>query len=236
MDLRKEAELWSAYRAVRGEDSRNALFDFYWEWLQEATFHHLRRRHCPAQYEEVLSLVSERVLTKTFPSISESSPPPRTCLRRTIRLATNDALRTLCVTGRGQHGRAEKINDARTALSQSLGNRPTDAEVAVHLGISEVEVIAADTEPRQVQWDDTGTKMHNRRNCRPAHNFDHLTHGMKPESKRILSLYYIEGYTLKEVGVEMDMKATLVEARLKKIRQFLKKKHGYTEALAELYR
>ena len=173
-----------------------------------------------------------------------------------IRGAILDELRALDWVPRSTRAKSREIERAQTALENELGRSPEKAEIARHLEISEQElyhalddvsstcilsldeVVYPDDDNRQVPRIETvcdrnslsvlGIIEKGELHSFLVHAIDHLT----PQEKLVISLYYFEELTLKEIGEVMvisESRVSQIHTRaVKKLRTMVRERFALT--------
>lgn len=234
-----DAPLWDAYLKDRSDQNRNAIFEHYWPWIRRNVVIFLRQRGSMRYYPDVISYVAERFLATSIPKFDPSLGKLFSGSYRHYQLffGIMDAMRAVDPKTRRERHLCKNIDSRRTSLSHDLSRRPTDREVSADLGLSESELIAAGQENEtQGAWQENLTKKRpyydggKRDKPRPSplaetadvrQFFSDLTVSLNQENRDILWWYYVERWTMAEVGQKVGLTESGVSLRLKEIRRFL---------------
>jgi len=148
-----------------------------------------------------------------------------------IRGAILDELRTMDWVPRLVRSRTAKVDGARNALEMKLGRKPTQQEIAEHLGVDgeEYKKIHRDGSPVGVvslsrNWNRSdGNRelreidvIQDRRQVNPLNETqrrdlkDLITKGLSRAERLIVVLYYYEEMTMKEIGATLDLSESRV--------------------------
>jgi RNA polymerase sigma factor FliA len=152
------------------------------------------------------------------------------CVPR-IRGAMLDELRNTDWVPRLVRSRARKLAEASKILEDRLGRRPSDQELADHLGISigEVEKMALEAKAVTLvslnkKWSETDSAkelgeidvLEDQRSEDPTRRVQRndlmrlVTKGLNRKERLIIILYYYEELTMKEVGATLDLSESRV--------------------------
>lgn len=155
-----------------------------------------------------------------------------------IRGAMVDDLREKDLAPRSVRKREREVNEARTALEQSLGRPPTDAEIASHMGLDLAsywrwqEAMAAIShvsmdQPTSAGEEEDGARLSDVLSDSDAEGADSRLEReemleslkeaiakLKPHHRTVLALYYYEGLKLKDIAQVLD----LTESRISQLR------------------
>ena len=220
-----DALLWAAYQRDRSEANRNAILMFHWHSIELYMRSILRTRRFSSHLDAVLSRVAERTLSEAIPRFDPGRGIPFWFyLLPFLHGCIQDEHRSLDPMTYNQRTMAKLVGKTRHELACDLGRRPTDAEVADHLGISESTVIEIKPSPPQ----------DSRRAHRPYPNsglhqqFENWSQGLTTRSAQILWDYYFMGYSGTEIGRKFRMSPAAVSMSLANIRQFLREKRKKT--------
>jgi len=226
-----DAGLWEAYRANPTDGTRNAILEHHWDWVCRKVEVLLAKKRCGALCGSILSSVAERILANAIPEFDPSRGVLfKTYLSHHVSGAVANALR---MEGRGKRGRrlvAKTVERGRERMSQQLGRRPTDSEVAEHLGISEKVVIESASGELGIwcQATDattTGTRPARQVQCDldRKENFAEFTKSLPERSRTILWMYYFDGMTMADVGGRLGISKGLVRIILQKTLKLFRK-------------
>ena len=152
------------------------------------------------------------------------------CAQR-IRGAILDELRSMDWVPRLVRSRAHKMEDARAALEMDLGRRPTEGELAKKLHMSLVEYRKLQRDAKAVgvvslsrKWFESDSNrdfreidvLEDKRSEDPFHHFqkkdvkEWVTRGLSRAERLIITLYYFEDMTMKEIGEALALSESRV--------------------------
>ena len=247
-----EEGLWTKYLNGKRIRHRNRLVKYYWPWIKTIVDARLQGHGVRRYRDEILSYAVERVIVSAIPRYDPvMGTRPMTFLTRHVLGAIQDGLRRCDYLKRTARGKLSKIDIERSKAAQVLGHSPNDSELAQFLDIPESEVIKAESyrhkpsqyhRPTQPGYDEetddedrdfaaTIADTH-RPPCLGA--FIRLTDGLNKRHRIMLWLYYIDGYTQREIAGQFDVSESYVSQTLKQIREFLKKNRQAVEHFADI--
>lgn len=169
------------------------------------------------------------------------------CLRR-IQGAIVDELRSMDWVPRMVRSKATKLNDAYKSLEVGLGRKPSDQEIADHLGIpaEELHQLFAETHSVNIasldkSWSDNdGSKeireidiLADRRSEDPTERLAKVdlirtfTKGLTKTERLIVILYYYEEMTMREIGATLELSESRVSQMHSAIVERIKKLYQY---------
>jgi RNA polymerase sigma factor for flagellar operon FliA len=152
------------------------------------------------------------------------------CVPR-IRGAMLDELRSMDWAPRMVRAQASRFNQGRKELQAALGRKPTETELAEHLGLSVPEVermtleanVAIQISLHKARRDDDGAKeqteidvLEDRKSIDPTRRMQKrdlmrlVTKGLNRAERLILLLYYYEEMTMKEIGHTLGLSESRV--------------------------
>ncbi|MBN1590992.1 MAG: FliA/WhiG family RNA polymerase sigma factor [Pirellulales bacterium] len=226
------AQLWKDYRANPDDRSlRNRLMEQYFPLVR---YHGERVWSRLPQGVELDDLVSAGVFglmdaIDAF-DLERGVKFETYCVPR-IRGAMLDELRNTDWVPRLVRSRARKLSEANKVLEDQLGRRPSELELAKHLGITvaEVEKMVLDAKAVSLislnkKWSETdGAKeigeidiLADQRSEDPTRRLQKndlmrlVTKGLNRKERLIIILYYYEELTMKEVGATLDLSESRV--------------------------
>jgi RNA polymerase sigma factor for flagellar operon FliA len=142
-----------------------------------------------------------------------------------------DELRSMDWAPRMVRSQAARLNQARKDLENELGRRPTETELAQHLGVSVAEAermllesnVAIQISLHKARRDDDGSKeqteidvLEDRKSIDPTRRLQKrdlmrlVTKGLNRAERLILLLYYYEEMTMKEIGHTLGLSESRV--------------------------
>jgi RNA polymerase sigma factor for flagellar operon FliA len=170
------------------------------------------------------------------------------CINR-IRGAIQDELRSIDWVPRMVRTKASKLDRALQKLESALGRRPTDSELAEHMGMTLPELAKTLRETRAVSIVSLTEKQQGRSENKDLRKVDMLednqakdpseavqkkdimrliTKSLSKNEKLILCLYYFEEITLREIGEILNLSESRVcqlhSRILKKLKEQLKER------------
>ncbi len=167
-----------------------------------------------------------------------------------IQGAMVDELRSMDWVPRMVRSKASKLNEAYKTLEIQLGRKPTDPEVAEHLGISveELRHLFAETHSVNITsldktWSENdGSKdvreadfIADRRSEDPTERLAKIdlirsfTKGLNKTERMVVILYYYEGLTMREIGAALELSESRVSQMHSAIVERIKKMQGARE-------
>jgi DNA-directed RNA polymerase specialized sigma24 family protein len=220
--------LWVAYWLTRSYGARNAIFEYHWPWVTGLVTTLLRQRCQLRHLDEVLSAVALRLLDCAIPTYDPAcGGAVRTHFFMHVTYSTLSALLAATSPSKArQRAQAALVANSRANLAQTLGRRPTDAEVASALSWIEQEVV--DNDPEQSAWPgrwkafdgDTDGAITDTDRA----DWGHLVSGLKPESAQLLHLMYWYGYTDRQIAATLGKSHAAIGRARNAILRFLHKK------------
>ncbi len=225
-------QVWQAYKAHPTErELRNRLVEIYLPLVRFNAERVWSRLPDAVELDDLIS-------SGTFGLISaiESYDLDRGvkfetfCVPR-IRGAMLDELRSLDWAPRMVRTQASRFNQARKELEHQLGRRPTEAELAQRLDISQEEVermaleanVAIQISLHKARRDDEGAKeqteidvLEDRKGVDPTRRLQKrdlmrlVTKGLNRAERLIVLLYYYEEMTMKEIGQTLGLSESRV--------------------------
>lgn len=247
-------EVWEAYTREPTEALRNELVEHYLPLVK----YNAERIHTrlPAEVD-VEDLVSQGVFglldaIKAF-RMDLGFKFETFCTQR-IRGSILDWLRSMDWTPRLVHARSKKIDQARREIQMETGQNPAEEEIARHLKLNRenYDKIRRDARPvgmvslsRQRYETDSNKDvreidiLEDQRQDNPFDVVqrqdlkDLITRGLTRAERLIVTLYYYEQMTMKEIGVTLDLSESRVSQMHSSILQRLKAQlHNRSRELA----
>lgn len=225
------AQAWKRHWRRPTDDTRNALMEHYLpvvkytgEWL--AT-----RLPKEVETDDIISAGIEGLRRAIDSFDPDRGVKFETYCSARVRGAVLDALRRMDWVPRLVRARANKLARSRDHLQGQLGRSPTDQELAAYMGLSKkkyrkVTRDAAATGlvslDRCCHEDDGGRELHendfvvNPHTSVPEAKLQEtdlrmlVTRGLSKTERLVLTLYYYEEMTMKEVGAVLDMSESRV--------------------------
>jgi len=225
-------QLWQAYKSGQpNPELRNRLVEAYMPLVR---YHGERVWSRLPQGVELDDLVSAGVFglmdaIEAF-DLSRGVKFETYCVPR-IRGAMLDELRNTDWVPRLVRSRARKLAEAIKTLEDELGRRPTEKELARHMGLSVSEVERMMLDARAVnlvslnkKWTETDSSrevseidvLEDEKGEDPTRRVQQtdlmrlITRGLNRKERLILILYYYEELTMKEVGATLDLSESRV--------------------------
>jgi RNA polymerase sigma factor for flagellar operon FliA len=225
------AAVWREYKAEPTKDKRNRLIEQY---LHIVRFN-AERVHSKLPNEvDVDDLISAGMfgLMDAIDAFDlERGVKFETYCSPRIRGAILDELRAMDWVPRLVRNRSQKIQAATKALQSELGRIPTEAEVADRIGVSTTEYTRMSRDSTAVTMTSLSRKAFNSDSSRDISELDTLKDenavipqrevqkhdlkaliqkGLTSTERLILTLYYYEEMTMKEIGMTLDLSESRV--------------------------
>lgn len=216
MTNRMDAALWDDYQTTRSDSARNAIFERHYSRIHEQVERILETLGKGPLCDDILSHVAEHVLTVTIPKFDTGSGHSsfRGHLFYHVLRATLEALRSGDQRSRWLSEQQARVSEGRRKRSNDLGRRATDAEVAEHMGVSELDVIRAIGQP-EVQVEAISA-------CNDPEDYSTLLDGLDPDQKSILRLYFEHGHSQAEIAKIIGIDQSAVSRRMTTALDFLR--------------
>lgn len=225
-----ELALWEQYEQEPTDGHRNAILEFYWDYLIAAVARWLPRQ--PDSVPGALSHVAERILKIAIPARSlHKDIKPRVYMLCHAALAIKQALREELPDSYYLRAKHRLVTDSASRLSQKLMRRPTDSETAESLGWSENQVIAARLPVRSPQTieidgdevDFLETLSYDEPEEKNTKEISCPDFRLSERQRRVLMLKYVDGCTQKQIAADMGRSIPWVENILYGTRRSLRK-------------
>lgn len=194
--------------------------------------YHAARFHATLPGEVQLDDMNSAAVIGLMDAISKFDPARKvkfeTYSAQRIRGAMVDELRAMDWVPRLARSRGTKVYDARAALSATYGRPPTEAEIGMRLRLSEASVArhgritALASLSHKVVENDDGREMYaadmlvDESAAMPdardeeADAFKKLIRGLSRDEQFVMTLYYVEGVTMREIGDAIGMSESRV--------------------------
>ena len=239
-------QLWALFKAKPTADNRNRLVEWYMPLVRN------RAERVWAKLPEGVEL-DDLISAGTFGLMDAIAAYDMTrgvrfeafSLPR-IQGAMLDELRSMDWVPRMVRSKATKLNDAYKVLEIQLGRKPTDPEVADHLGIPVEELRQLFTETHSVNitsldksWSENdGSKdarevdfLADRRSEDPTERLAKIdllrsfTKGLSKTERMIIIMYYYDELTMREIGAALELSESRVSQMHSAIVERIKKLH-----------
>lgn len=224
------ATLWQRYRTAPDTDTRNRLIETYLPLVKSVA----RRIHQKLPREvSVDDLISAGVFGLMF-AIPAFDPDRQikfeTYAAPRIRGAILDELRSWDILPRLARRRAQALHNATQKMETELGRPPTVEELAEHLGLTPLLVrkyaavaqsagvvsLSQSTPGDEGRGSTRMEQLTDTRNPTPGermHDMDVkalVTKGLSRAEKLIVTLYYFEQMSMKEIGLTLELSESRV--------------------------
>ncbi len=231
IDGRPAKEVWIQYKAEGGQYLRNCLLERYLPLVK----YNADRVHMKLPDEvDVEDLMSAGIFglmdaIDAF-DLAREVKFETYCAPR-IRGAILDELRAMDWVPRLVRSRSSKVDKARKSLQMEMGRKPTEAEIAVKMNITDEEFgkIRKDSGAVGVvslsrKWFETDSNkdvreidvLKDAKQSNPSNVVQKrdmkamITKGLSRAERLILILYYYEEMTMKEIGLTLDLSESRV--------------------------
>jgi len=214
-----EAELWTAYLGDRTDRNRNAICEFYWQMICRDTQRYLNRRRWDRYYDDVLSYVAEYALTKVIPNFDPTGKYSfQTQMRQGIRATAHETIRSKMGRARVSCERVARVMKKRDTLCQDLGRQVSDAELAEFLEVDEADVLRMLRDRVPVRYvaciESLSPKKQHTQPSGYMEAAEHLVQPLSAFHRALVWMYYIRGYTIREIGDAVGLSHGTVSAEL----------------------
>lgn len=214
-------EAWTAYHREPSHEHRNRLIEHYLPIVHRTANWLWERKPKGAALDELVSAGVFGLMDaiKSF-DVERGVKFETYCVRR-VRGAMLDGLRQQGWQPRSVHQRASQIRSARQQLAIELLRRPSEAEIADHLQIAFSEFTRATT--GLISTGMTELQLETLRDSKGADPprqmqrkdlRDLVTQHLKPRERLIVTLYYWESLSMREIGVVVGITESRVSQML----------------------
>ena len=224
--------LWEAYRVSRDESMRNRLLVHYLPLSRKIARHMHSRMPSSIELDDLAqaAILGLRSAIATFDP-ARGIPFENYCGPR-VRGAVLDHLRSLDWAPRMLRSRVQRLQEMSRHIEMSTGSAPTDEQLssALHLPVDQVQNLKGELMPppvriRTTRDDDEHAinldlvaDHHNDTPVREAQRADlrdFFARGLSSTERDVLTLYYYEDLSLREIGQTLG----LCESRVSQIHQ-----------------
>jgi RNA polymerase sigma factor for flagellar operon FliA len=242
-------EWWREFARTRTEDLRNRLIEHYLPIVKYTAERLYTKLPGEVDVDDLISAGTFGLVDaiKAF-DLGRGVKFETYCAQR-IRGAILDELRSMDWVPRLVRSRAHKLDDARVALEMEMGRKPTEAELAKKLRISQTEVRKLQRDAKAVglvslsrKWFETDSNrdvreidvLEDKRAVDPFRQFQRkdvkewVTKGLSRAERLIIILYYFEDMTMKEIGETLALSESRVSQMHSAILERLKQHLGQT--------
>ena len=214
---------WEAYCVSRDETLRNRLLIHYLPLSQKIARHMHTRMPSSIELDDLAqaAILGMRSAIATFDP-ARGIPFENYCGPR-VRGAVLDHLRSLDWAPRMLRSRVQRLQEMSRHIEMSTGSIPTDEQLssALHLPVDEVQNLKGEIMPppvriRTTQEDDSHAinldlvaDHHNDTPVREAQRADlrdFFARGLSATEREVLTLYYYEDLSLREIGQTLEGK------------------------------
>jgi RNA polymerase sigma factor FliA len=223
---------WDAYRVSRDESLRNLLLLHYLPLSRKIARHMHSRMPSSIELDDLAqaAILGLRSAIATFDP-ARGIPFEQYCGSR-VRGAVLDHLRSLDWAPRMLRSRVQRLQEMIRHIEMSTGSTPNDDQLssALHLPVDEVQNLKSERMPPPVRirttqeddehainldlvadhHDDTPLRQAQRSDLR-----DFFARGLSATERQVLTLYYYEDMSLREIGRTLG----LCESRVSQIHQ-----------------
>jgi len=228
MDVKK---LWKAFEENPSQRLRNYFMERYLPLVRYNAERIYARLPDEVDIEDLMSAGLFGLMDAISAFDLERGVKFETYCAPRIRGAILDELRTMDWVPRLVRSRSAKVDQARNALAMKLGRKPTQQEIAEHLGVDseEYKKIHRDGRPtsvvslsRSYNQSDGNRELReidvikDRSQTNPLTQTqrrdlkDLITKGLSRAERLIVVLYYYEEMTMKEIGATLDLSESRV--------------------------
>ena len=223
--------LWRDYRRTRSDELRNVLLTHFMPTVKYSAERLFAKLPDEVELDDLISAGTFGLMNAIEAFEPERGVKFETYCAPRIRGAILDELRAMDWVPRLVRSRAHKLESTRRALEAEYGRTPEHTEIAERLGVStkEFRKIIRDAHAvsqisfNRKRYDSDGSRqieelnlLSNPKSCDPvtqAHRRDIksiITKGFSRAEVLIITLYYYEGMTMKEIGATLDLSESRV--------------------------
>ncbi len=223
--------LWGLYKSAPNDQLRNRLVERYMPLVRSRAERVWARLPDGIELDDLISVGTFGLMDAIAAyDLSRGVRFEAFCLPR-VQGAMLDELRSMDWVPRMVRSKATKLNDAFKSLELTLGRKPSDQEVADHLGIpaEELHQLYAETHSVNITsldktWSENdGSKdvrevdiLADRRSEDPTERLAKVdmirafTKGLTKTERLIVILYYYEELTMREIGATLELSESRV--------------------------
>jgi RNA polymerase sigma factor for flagellar operon FliA len=224
-------EVWREYRKEPTDATRNFLIERYLDIVKYTAERMHIRLPAEVDVEDLMSAGLFGLMDAIDAFDLDRGVKFETYCAQRIRGAIFDELRAMDWVPRLVRSRTARMERARKALEMELGRRPTDTEVCSRLNVdhAEYEKLQKDSRPVGVvslnrKWFETDSSkdvreidvIRDNRQTNPLSEIQGkdvkllITKGLSRAERLIVTLYYYEEMTMKEIGMTLDLSESRV--------------------------
>ncbi|MEC9372771.1 MAG: FliA/WhiG family RNA polymerase sigma factor [Planctomycetota bacterium] len=224
-------QLWEEYQATRAQPIRNYFMEKFLPLVRYNAERIYTRLPDEVDIEDLMSAGLFGLMDAIDAFDLDRGVKFETYCAPRIRGAILDELRSMDWVPRLVRSRTAKVESARNALEMRLGRKPTQDEIARHLGVDEEEFKKLSRDgaatgvvslSRNWRQNDGGREVreidviHDETQSNPLNETqrrdlkDLITKGLSRAERLIVILYYYEEMTMKEIGATLDLSESRV--------------------------
>jgi RNA polymerase sigma factor for flagellar operon FliA len=224
-------DVWREYRKEPTDAIRNFLIERYLDIVKYTAERMHIRLPAEVDVEDLMSAGLFGLMDAIDAFDLDRGVKFETYCAQRIRGAIFDELRAMDWVPRLVRSRTARMERARKALEMELGRRPTDTEVCSRLNVdhAEYEKLQKDSRPVGVvslnrKWFETDSSkdvreidvIRDNRQTNPLSEIQGkdvkllITKGLSRAERLIVTLYYYEEMTMKEIGMTLDLSESRV--------------------------
>ena len=239
-------QLWAIFKAKPTAENRNRLVERYMPLVRQRAQRTWERLPEGIELDDLISAGTFGLMDAIAAYDMSRGVRFEAFSIQRIQGAIVDELRNMDWVPRGVRSKASKLNDAYKVLEGQFGRKPTDPEIAEHLGIPVEELRELFTETHSVNitsldksWgDDDGAKdvrevdfLADKRSEDPTERLAKIdlirsfTKGLNKTERMVIIMYYYEELTMREIGITLDLSESRVSQMHSAIVERIKKLH-----------
>lgn len=224
-------DVWIGYKRTKRDDLRNILMEAYLHLVRYNAERVYSKLPNEVDIDDLMSAGIFGLMDALDHFDFEKGVKFETYCARRIQGAILDELRSMDWVPRLVRSRSSKLDHAQKALEVELGRAPTNEELAgkMDVGMEEFEKIYRDAQATSIvslnrKWYETDSNkdvreidvLEDKRTGNPVRDLQRkdlkelMSKGLSRAEKLIVTLYYFEEMTMKEIGATLDLSESRV--------------------------
>ena len=224
-------EVWIAYKQTNRDDLRNTLMEAYLHLVRYNAERVYAKLPNEVELDDLMSAGNFGLMDAIDNFDFDKGVKFETYCARRIQGAILDELRSMDWVPRLVRSRSHKLEAAQKSLEVELGRRPTIEELATKMQVDmeEFEKIYRDAQATSIvslsrKWYETDSNkdvreidvLEDKRTRSPLRDIQRkdlkelMSKGLSRAERLILTLYYFEEMTMKEIGATLDLSESRV--------------------------